>query len=234
MGISIAHKLAYGVSAWLEFEFQCHRSALFSEKYLSFPIGQILTTYFGSKVYAEVVHPVLAGKSTKRGRKPEVDFAVLNPYPEFKLVIESKWVGDSLISLSSIVWDLIRLEIIAHTYKAEAIFLLAGKKTHLDKLFSSEAFVGATAKGKPRPLLNTEKKVISRIALHAPIPSRLEIYKHAIEDYPKLEIPSKILTSRTQPYPLKANPNQYQVYTWKIMPVYPREVFTPENHSSYK
>ena len=123
----LARKLTVGIGSWLQFEYHCHRSELFSEKYLSVPIGQLLNAYYGPHVYAEIRHPVLAPLAKGRGRRPEVDFAVLNPFPKFLIAIESKWASEQTTA-DSILWDLIRLELIAHASNAQAFFILAGKK----------------------------------------------------------------------------------------------------------
>jgi hypothetical protein len=82
----LGRKLAEGVAGWMMHEFHCDRSELFSEKYLSVPIGQILSAEFGTKVYSEVDHPILSTMAVGAGRRPQIDFAILDPYPKIKVV----------------------------------------------------------------------------------------------------------------------------------------------------
>ena len=39
--ITLSRRLTEGTGGWLQYEYQCNRSELFSEKYLSVPIGGI-------------------------------------------------------------------------------------------------------------------------------------------------------------------------------------------------
>src|SRR3954470_3048856 len=151
--MTLARKLAEGVGGWLQLEFHCHRSEVFSEKYLAAPIGQILSAEFGLKAYAEVPHPVLAAFAKRPGRKPEIDFAVLDPHPTITVAVESKWIGRSSIKAEHLLWDLIRLELLCHHLKAHAIFILGGRRGELDKFFATDAFVATNTRKRPRSLL---------------------------------------------------------------------------------
>ena len=102
----MGRRLTEGVGAWLMFEFSCDRSGLFSEKYLSQPIGQILSAVSGDRVIAEYRHTPLAQFMRGPGRRPEIDFAVCDPFPDVKFAIESKWIGKTIPSVRSIVWDI--------------------------------------------------------------------------------------------------------------------------------
>src|SRR5262245_48191599 len=90
--------LALGVGGWLQYEFACHRSGLFNERYLSVPISQVLNSVFGLPVRSEYVHPVLARERNGPGRRPEVDFAVVDAESQLRCVVESKWCGPSGLS----------------------------------------------------------------------------------------------------------------------------------------
>jgi len=109
--------LARGIGGWLQFEHACHRSTIFSEKYLSVPIAQILNTKFGKNVHAEVRHPILGDLSPGRGRPPEIDFVVKNDNQEITVAIEAKWVSGTVTkqSVERVIWDLVRLAMIGNT-----------------------------------------------------------------------------------------------------------------------
>ncbi len=104
---NIQRKLSEGVSGWLLFEFNCYRGLLFNEKYLSYPVGQILNSITEYKTSTEINHPC---SNNSRGRPLQVDFVLTDEEINWKYAFESKWIGDSTISLGSVLWDLIRLQ----------------------------------------------------------------------------------------------------------------------------
>jgi len=134
--------LAQAVGAWLQYEFACGRSALFNERYLSVPIANALYSVYKDEVRSEYLHPVLAPAKRGPGRRPEVDFALVHNYPHVSCVLESKWVGANGLTAEDILWDLLRLELIAYHTKAPAFFLLGGRRKHLERFFQSKAFLG--------------------------------------------------------------------------------------------
>src|SRR5262245_51814972 len=134
--------LAEGIGGWLQYEFACHRAGLFNERYLAVPISQVLNSVFGLPVHSEYVHPVLARERTGPGRRPEVDFAVVDSQGRPRCVVESKWCGVNGLSAEQIIWDLLRLELVSEDTGADAYFLLAGRRKHLDRFFESKAFKG--------------------------------------------------------------------------------------------
>src|ERR1039457_4681457 len=121
-------RLAQAVGAWLQYEFACNRSNLFNERYLSVAIADALYAIYKHEVRSEYLHPVLADHKLGPGRKPEVDFATVHNYPAVTSVVESKWVGPAGLSAADILWDLLRLELIAHDSLAPAYFVLAGRR----------------------------------------------------------------------------------------------------------
>ncbi|MEL6732147.1 MAG: hypothetical protein AAFP83_13545 [Bacteroidota bacterium] len=132
--ISIQKKVCEGVSGWLLFEFSCFRGLLFNEKYLSYPIGQILNSATQYKTHSEVNHPFSNGG---KGRPLQVDFVLKEGEENGKLAFESKWVGDSMISLGSLIWDLIRLQNLHSQYTGlRCYFVLAGFDKKLNVLLS--------------------------------------------------------------------------------------------------
>ena len=144
--MNITRKLTEGVGAWLHFEYCCGRSGLFDEKYLAAAVGQILSGTYQDRVIAEYPHPVLAPLQSL-GRRPAVDFVVCENYPRVTIAVESKWAGSSHTTPETVLWDLIRLELVAHAHGATGVFLIAGQRGDLDKLFFSTAFSGP--KGTP-------------------------------------------------------------------------------------
>src|SRR4051812_13014047 len=110
---NVQRRLSEGTASWLMYEFHCQRGDIFSEKYLATPVGQILASRYPGRVKTEENHPVLAGAGTV-GRPPQVDFVMTNVDGTYSAVVESKWTGRSAISIGQLLWDLLRLELIAY------------------------------------------------------------------------------------------------------------------------
>jgi hypothetical protein len=100
------------------------------KRYMSVPIANALFAIYKQEVRSEFLHPVLANAMTGPGRRPEVDFAVINNYPNLSCVVESKWLGANGLSVEEVLWDLLRLELVAHYAKVPAFFLLGGRRRH--------------------------------------------------------------------------------------------------------
>jgi hypothetical protein len=234
--IILSRRLTEGVGGWLQYEYHCNRSELFSEKYLSVPIGGILNSLYDRKVYAEAMHPVLAPVATGSGRRPEIDFAVLDPYPEFKIAIESKWIGRRSVQIEAIIWDLIRLEMIAYECKARCFFVLGGQRRSLDRLFDSKTFTGPV-RAKPstgRKILRTDSNKISTLVLDSTFPNRTALLKRLFQNHQDTPMPCRILTRRSSPFPSVCQASQYQVYTWEVMSKHSkRRTFLPKTHKDY-
>src|ERR1035438_1810119 len=97
-GMDPVRTLAQAAGAGLQYEFACGRSMLFNERYLSVPIANALYAVYRREVRAEYLHPVLAAAKSGPGRRPEVDFAVIDSFPNAVCVVESKWVGANGLS----------------------------------------------------------------------------------------------------------------------------------------
>lgn len=231
--MELARKLSEGVGAWLQFQYACNNSGLFSEKYLAEPIGRILSSLTNERVMAEYPHPVLAPLATGSGRRPAVDFVVCEPYPDVKFAIESKWVGQTKPSVQSIAWDLIRLEQIAHLFGARCYFLLAGMKRSLDAYFDSDAFAGPSPRTTTSRLLHAHKSISYEVVLSATSPHRIKLLKDLFEPYQHVAFPHKLLARRTEPFPPQCKANQYQVYVWEVSSKKKREIFYPKNSNHY-
>jgi hypothetical protein len=140
---NLQRKLAEGVSSWLQFEFSCMRGTLFNEKYLSYPIGQILTGMKGGTVISEFNHPLL-DKLKKSGRPAQIDFVLLDDDSNWECAIESKWVGKTDISLESILWDLIRLQKLVDELNVKCYFILAGRNKRMKQILEQTHLSNST------------------------------------------------------------------------------------------
>ena len=232
--IDYARLLARGIGGWLQFERACSRSGLFGEKYLAHPIGQILSAGSGNRARAEYKHPTLAHLASGPGRRPEVDFAVCEEYPKISLAVESKWIGQTRPSVQSVLWDLIRLELLAHHEGARCFFILGGKRSSLESYFAQSAFSDARTKPLSRPLLRHDSNVLHRTFL-VPVDSvRISLLKGLFEPYQRQEFAHKFYSRRTRPFPEPAPANGFQVYVWEILAASKREVFKPQNSPRYR
>ncbi len=230
------HKMCQATGAYLQYEFALGKSNLFNERYLSTPIGAVLGHLYPHRVHSEYLHPVLAPfKAGKPGRRPEVDFAVVQNHPTLVCAIESKWVGKNGLDAEDIIWDLLRLELIAHYENAKAYFILAGRKKHLDSFFQSYAFLGKmTADGRYRRLLKLDERRNARLRVDNPPPDRLAVYKRLLGDYQSLSFASRITTSTPSVYPPVCQAYQYQAFAWEVIAPKNTTRFKPIDHTFYR
>lgn len=229
-----AKVLTGGVAGWLRFESACDRSGLFSEKYLTAAIGQILSGRSGNRTVAEYKHPQLAPLMTGPGRKPEVDFVVRNSDDKIILAVESKWAGRTKLSTEAILWDLIRLELIAHHEGARCIFILGGSKRRLNAVFAEPAFADSKAMPHRRPVLRHDNNVLHSTPLVPTVPVRIPMLKKLFAAYGQFEFPEKVVSRRSAPSPTDARERDYQVYAWEIHPAANRRIFRPGNSKHFR
>jgi len=229
--------LARGIAGWLQYEHACQRAPIFSEKYLSYPIAQVLNTKFGANVHAEVRHPILGANTPGRGRPPEIDFVVYNDSQEIIVAIESKWIGPNVSkqTVEAVIWDLVRLAMIGNNEYVNCYFVLAGKKKNLWSLFNNSHFNGELdRKGRKRPILKVRSSDYMDVRIDSPKEDRLKLLKPIFKLCQDIELPMRLGTGRTQVYPQEAFNYEYQVYVWEVMPNKQKIVFKPKNHSHYK
>jgi hypothetical protein len=232
MATDFAKLLTTGVGSWLGFESACDRSGLFSEKYLTTAIGQILAARTGNRAIAEWPHPVLALLRTGPGRRPEVDFVVRDREGRVILAVESKWAGRTMPSTSAILWDLIRLELIADATGGRCLFVLGGTRQRLESVFKDAAF--SDADGRPnRPMLRHDNNVLHSTPLVPTVKARIPLLKQLFHGHQTFDFPEKIVSRRTQPFPPEPKPRHYQVYSWEILSATNRRTFRPENSRHY-
>lgn len=134
---NLQRRLSKGISGWLLYEFSCNRGDLFNEKYLSYPLGGIITNLTMYQTSSEVNHPKITIGSV--GRPLQVDFVIWDKYKtqEWFYAFESKWIGNTEIKITDILWDLIRLQNIFDEHpKVKCYFVLAGFDSKIKTLFA--------------------------------------------------------------------------------------------------
>jgi hypothetical protein len=228
-----ARLLAQGVGGWLLYEFCCSRSRLFNERYMAGPIAQVLNAEYGLQVHSEYLHPVLAKTKTGPGRRPEVDFAVVDGAGVLKCVVESKWVGPGGLPAEHIIWDVLRLELVASDTGADAYFLLAGRRRHLEAFFETKAFKGVEYKGKFRRLLKLDHRKNPRMRVDNPPTDRRAAFKAVLTPYGGVSFPTRVSTSLCYAYPSDVPKFQYQAYVWKVFAPTGTPRFKPQDHALY-
>lgn len=230
--MNTAKRLAMAVGASLQYEFACERSSLFNERSLVTPISNVLKTVYKHDVHTEFLHPVLAPLKSGPGRRPEIDFAVVQNYPEIICAVESKWVGAQGIKMEHVLWDILRLELVAHTAKADAYFVLAGRRKHLNMFLTSKAFIGKVrSKGKVRTILKMRPQ--PKIGITNPLPERTSLFQKVLVEYQDLSFPSALATSLAQVYPETCPNFQYQAYVWRVLAPASTPRFYPRAHKLY-
>ena len=228
----LLRRLTEGVGAWLQFETHCNRRGLFSERYLSAPIGQILGAVYGSNVHAEVPHPILAKHRTGPGAPARLDFAAFDQDQKIIAAVESKWIGATKPNVEAIAWDLIRLELVASDSGAECCFLLGGRKKDLRRYFDSASFCGRSI-GRTKSLLPFAPSQV-RYRMRGAPPYRWTMHKNILQGWQNLDVPEVFLIAAGRPCPLDCNGEQFQVYGWSVRSVPDRVTFLPRDSRNYR
>jgi hypothetical protein len=171
---------------------------------------------------------------TGRGRRPEVDFVVRDANDKIILAVESKWAGRTKLSTEAILWDLIRLELIAHHEGARCIFVLGGSKRKLDAVFAEPKFADSKTKPQRRPVLRHDKNVLHSTPLVPTVPVRIPMLKKLFAPYGQFEFPEEVVSRRSAPSPSDAKKRDYQVYAWEVLPAANRRSFRPGNSKHYR
>jgi hypothetical protein len=210
------NKMAAGLSAWLTFEKMCNREALFSESFLTYPIAQLLSARYGSRLLAEHPHPVLAPARKGRGDKPRLDFAVLRPDATVEIAIETKWLSSSKTLQRDIIRDMIRLELVAHAHSAETWLIVAGLSGQFTKLTNRQNFLGHPRHLNSNSVLPLGRTQSGNLRLNPPAKFRRELLSSAVKPFLGQELPSSIVTTRFGPYPKESSAKDFVTCLWRI------------------
>ena len=145
----LAKHIAEGVTAKLNFDFACHRGHGFGETYIHGVINEILCARtMPNEQKIECGYP-LPEISNSKGRKKEIDFAVISPDEEkdhdkqdarcLKCAIEVKWAGSSHCDEKHILSDLARLQwLFDKSPNVECFFVLSGHQNDVRNCFEKE------------------------------------------------------------------------------------------------
>lgn len=222
--LALRRSISEGLSSWLTFEHQCRRDSLFSEKYLSVPIAQILSANTSGRVLAEHNHPILV-KPGVNGRPIQLDFAV-EENGKITLVIETKWAGKRGVSVASVVWDCVRLELAAHYYNCDAVFVLAGTRESVDQMLSSTPLNPATSRGKESPILALDGKGRNSVNVASPKRDFGPALHKILRSYPDIQYPRSFVCGMGTRIPKEPSASAYTAVVWHIQPEAPNKHFT--------
>lgn len=214
--LKLRRSLSEGLSSWLTFERHCGREGLFSERYLALPISQILSNHFNGHVEGEHNHPVLSTQG-RRGRPPQLDFIVKKD-DKISLVVESKWAGATGISVTDIVWDCVRLELAAHHYGCDGVFILAGQKDKVEKLLDSQPYNPNTSRGNPSPILGLNGRGRSSVNIQSPRRDFGPALHEYLRSYPKVQYPRSFICGMGLQVPKDASSSSLTAVIWHIQP----------------
>ncbi|MBB4184782.1 hypothetical protein GGE07_001408 [Sinorhizobium terangae] len=215
--------LAQALGSWLQYEYALGRGGLFNERYISTPISQVLSYRFKCGVSAEHPHPTLGPVRGGRGAKPSVDFAVIEHYPKVRALVESKWLNDAGVKVEAIIWDLIRLEMVAHAENAEAYFVLAGKRDRMTEVFEAARYQWQNARLVEGLLFDRVDR--ASVAVEKLTGKYLQKLRPYFEKYATGSFPSDIFLKQPYSYPYSvtaavsdtdAGQPKYQVWVWEI------------------
>ncbi|MCT8948487.1 thermostable hemolysin [Pseudomonas iridis] len=222
--LKLRKALSEGLSSWLTFERHSGREGLFSERYLALPISQILAHHFKGSVEAEHNHPVLASQGRK-GRPPQLDFIVREDQ-KVTLVVESKWAGESGISVADVLWDCVRLELAAYHYGCDGIFIFAGQRDRLEKVLGSKPYNPKTSRGNPSPILNLNGNGRFSVNIQSPVRDFGPSLHEYLNLFPKVSFPRSFVCGSGVQIPKESSSKALVAAVWHIQPEAPVKRFT--------
>lgn len=212
---NIQRKISEGVSGWLLFEFNCYRGYLFSEKYLTYPIAQILNCITEYSTLSEINHP--SGNGGK-GRPLQIDFILSDKQNFWKYAFESKWIGNTMISLGSVIWDLVRLQNLdAHYQGIKSYFVLAGFDKKINELIEDFEICHVPLSNKKNEIttVNSTFLIFDLFKLDPMAKAYLNKKK---TKYPNLNLYSKIRCRPAHKFPKKDVINMtFSTYIFEIL-----------------
>lgn len=223
---SIQEKLTKGLAGWLSFERYCNHVGVFSEKYLTKPIADILIGTHGSYVLAELNHDLLRNA---KGRPRQVDFGVLDQGTDRPaLAIETKWIWGGALHHGRLLYDMIRLELLAHHHGAECYTVLAGRKKDLVKWFDHDRF--AKVRNGKRKAFLAFRQTAQQVKIHYHTDYHWHpLLSAAVKDIRDRQLAEAFDVSSLGPYPPDARGDDPVVISWRIWPRGRRRVeFVPQ------
>jgi hypothetical protein len=158
--------LIHAINFWINYERLCKRSVLFSEKYLSVPIGEYLIGHYGKSAQIEHYYKYASESGKNKVRGFLIDYVVVEN-KKMKIAIETKWV-QTKYNVDRIFKDLFRLSIVKRQNPdCECYFIMTGKKSDLYELIKevNAQDIGLTKKKHLLPRRKARKWMIKNALL---------------------------------------------------------------------
>ncbi len=147
MEAATAKDLARALSCWLEFQRGCKREALFSESFISQPVGEFLQAHHSGRVQLEWDHPNL-NPLNRKGRPRQVDFALFSKNKDRPVAaVEAKW-AETAFNAQRFLDDVLRLECVRNEQGQHMTryFLFSGETTSMQEALGYEVNSGGGRK----------------------------------------------------------------------------------------
>lgn len=216
--------LARALSGWVQFQAECGRKKIFSERLLADPIGQFLLAHHPRRLEVELPHPIL--------KQRRVDFALRSADAEASPpseIIETKFITPKRCFSQEICDDLVRLESASHEVPGcRGLFLVVGLGEHLKNQVVTE--FGDTEELPPLQhiLAGYQEDPHDVDIENAEIPLR-KFWKASFDDLCGGEGPSKIRVSLLSQWPHEdvIHDEAWTCLIWEVNSVAPRQLCVP-------
>jgi hypothetical protein len=187
-----------GLYAWMLYEFSCNKADLFNEKYLAYPIGNILNhnTDQIQHILVEQNHPL---KNSSSGRPIQVDFVIKEKYNSktWEVAVEMKWLGNQSLKFNDLIWDLVRLQNLFIKFEnIKCYFLIVGNHKKLATFISQNEKNSITGKTVISKNSKTLKFYLNNLST-----SEKEKLNRKIKKYPAFNLFSQIVCTPPHSYP---------------------------------
>jgi hypothetical protein len=216
--------LVQAVNLWLSFQDLCGRSRLFSEAYLSQPIGEFLLSNYRGKFEPETNHPTL--RHTGRGRPNQIDYALFSPEQETMVTaVECKWITSRAYPKQLLVDDILRLECVRVPGRhVTRFFLVAGNASSFNTHFVNLRFnSGGQRHDFTTQLLSFDEQHPEK-SVSAFNGDLLKDYYLTFEKNYSEQVPKTFLTHLVS----CSSIGDVAVYLWEIQSVRNRRLFSPK------
>ncbi len=205
--------LINAINFWINYERLCKRSVLFSEKYLSVPIGEYLISHYGKSAQIEHYYKYASGSLKNKVRGFLIDYVVVEN-KKMKIAIETKWARTKYKAYR-IFRDLFRLSIVKHKNPdCKCYFIMAGKKRDLKELINEVNVQNIKLTKKP-PILPQRKDRKWMIA-DALLKGEKEILEKSLQGIDREFLPKAQWVIPIIPMIGNSSKNEIKVLAWEV------------------
>jgi hypothetical protein len=204
--------LIHAINFWINYERLCKRSVLFSEKYLSVPIGEYLIGHYGKSAQIEHYYKYASGSAKNKVRGFFIDYVVVEN-KKMKIAIETKW-AQTKYKVDRIFKDLFRLSIVKHKNPdCKCYFIMAGKKRDLNELINEVNVQDIKLTKKPPILSKTKAR---KWMIEAALKDRKEILDKSLIGIDRNFLPKVQWVIPIIPKIGNSSKNEIKVLAWEV------------------